>query len=101
MAGQCAEADCSFWGERLICYDCLGPDWHLKPPGFFEIQARCAHHDMEHRQHVHGKAPEPVKCTGCGKDLGTFTDIRSPAGAPWCGECSPWWFSPREGAPGR
>lgn len=94
MAGRCREADCSFYGQRLICYACLGDDWYLKAQDFFETQARCGLHDMEHKRDIHKETPEVLACTGCKKPLGTFTDIRSPAGAPWCGSCAKWWVDP-------
>ncbi len=91
--GPCAEAGCcSFVGIRMICYACWDKDDSAKDNNeLLSRHARCDRHYVEHRQIVHGVTPVELFCTGCRKHLGTFTDTRSKAGAPWCGTCKPWW----------
>lgn len=92
MGDPCAEPGCAYVGIRMCCY---GPGCEMLPGESHNDYAaricRCSRHDVEHKQVVHGVAPEALFCTGCKKPLGLWTDTRSRAGAPWCGGCPKWW----------
>jgi len=101
--GQCAEEGCTYVGMRMICYICITqPETNERAAALAAEAAildrhdntphkRCSRHDVEHRHQAHGIVPVELRCAGCQKPLGTHTDTRSKAGAPWCGDCPPWW----------
>lgn len=88
MPGPCMEPGCTtgYVGMRFFCdtNTCPGPAFGTA------LVLRCPECRNAHDKQWHGREPEHRSCR-CGEPLGEAPKLYSPAGAPWCGACRPWW----------
>lgn len=101
--GPCIEAGCTYVGMRKSCHECQYGGQHDERTRALLAEAalvgrvptkvfcRCPQHAVEHAKEHHGIEPKELFCLRCKQSLGTWTNTTSPAGAPWCGGCRPWW----------